>query len=143
MEKKDAAVLTVVAVVNAPMERVWNTFNSPEHITNWYFASPDWCAPSARSDFREGGTAMVRMESRDGSMGFDFEWFYDRIVTNECVEFHLADNRRVEIIFEQTNEGVKITESFDAETENTLELQQSGWQAILDNFKVYTETNDQ
>ncbi len=86
---------------------------------------------------------MVRMESRDGKMGFDFEWFYDRIVTNELVEFHLADNRRVEIIFEQTNEGVKLTESFDAETENTLDLQQSGWQAILDNFKVYAETNDQ
>jgi uncharacterized protein YndB with AHSA1/START domain len=142
MEKKDASVLTVIAVVNAPMERVWNTFNSPEHITNWYYASPDWCAPSARSDFREGGTATVRMESRDGSMGFDFEWFYDRIVTNERVEFHLADNRRVEIIFEQTNEGVKITESFDAETQNTLELQQGGWQAILDNFKAYAEGND-
>ena len=85
---------------------------------------------------------MVRMESRDGSMGFDFEWFFDRIVLNERVEFHLADTRRVEVIFEETNEGVKITESFDAETENTIELQQSGWQAILDNFKAYAENND-
>jgi uncharacterized protein YndB with AHSA1/START domain len=143
MEKKDIIVLTISTVVNAPIERVWNKFNSPDHITNWYFASPDWCAPSARSDFREGGTAMVRMESHDGSSGFDFEWFYDRIVTNERVEFHLSDTRRVEVIFEQTTEGVKITESFDAETQNTIELQQGGWQAILDNFKAYAETNDQ
>ena len=85
---------------------------------------------------------MVRMESRDGSSGFDFEWFYDRIVTNERVEFHLSDTRRVEVIFKQTTEGVKITESFDAETQNTIELQQDGWQAILDNFKAYAENND-
>jgi len=36
---------------------------------------------------------------------------------------------------------VKIIESFDEESLNSIELQRGDWQAILDDFKKYTEEN--
>ncbi len=133
-------MITVECSVNAPINLVWEAWNQPEHITNWYFASADWHAPSAENDLRVGGKFKTRMEARDGTMGFDFEGVYTNVVANECIEYKLADDRKVKIVFTQTKDGVKVAESFDTEKENTEVLQRNGWHAILNNFKKYVES---
>jgi uncharacterized protein YndB with AHSA1/START domain len=133
--------ITVSTIINAPMEKVWRLFNDPEHITKWYNASDDWHAPSAESDFKTGGKSRIRMEAKDGSMGFDFDWTYTKIKDHEVIDYIIVDGRKVNIHFENTVKGVKIKVTFEAETENPAELQRGGWQSILDNFKKYVEQN--
>lgn len=133
--------ITVESIVNAPIEKVWEYWNAPGHITRWAFASDDWCAPTAENDVRPGGTFKTRMEAKDKSQGFDFAGTYTEVVPNERIAYDMDDGRHVAIAFTQTPEGVRITETFDPESENSEELQRSGWQAILDNFKKYVESN--
>lgn len=133
--------ITVEAVVNAPIEKVWSCWNEPEHITKWCAASDDWHAPSAENDLREGGNFKTRMEAKDKSFGFDFGGVYTAVKPNELIEYDMSDSRHVKIEFATTPGGVKVTETFDPETQNTEELQRNGWQAILDNFKKYTESS--
>ncbi len=139
MSTQPATVITIETTVNAPVATVWESFNRPEHITKWNSASDDWHTPWAKNDLRVGGTITSRMEAKDGSMGFDFTGTYDEIQVNEYIAYTLADGRKVTIRFTTDGNSTSITESFEAETENSVELQQMGWQAILNSFKKYTE----
>jgi uncharacterized protein YndB with AHSA1/START domain len=139
MNSQAATVITVQTVVNASIETVWESWNNPEHITKWAFASPDWHAPWAKNDLRAGGSFTSRMEAKDGSMGFDFGGVYDVVTANEYIAYTMEDGRKVKINFTAEGNVTKVVESFDAESENSIELQQGGWQAILDNFKKHTE----
>ncbi|MBL0358936.1 MAG: SRPBCC family protein [Chitinophagaceae bacterium] len=139
MPANQAIVITVESIINAPVEKVWEYWTKPVHITQWNNASPDWHTPRAENDLRAGGSFVSRMEAKDGSMGFDFWGTYDTVTINEYIEYSLGDGRKVKISFSGNGNSTKIIECFDAETENTVELQQGGWQAILDNFKKYTE----
>jgi uncharacterized protein YndB with AHSA1/START domain len=139
MEPGDKTVVTVGAVVSAPVEKVWEFWTNPVHIIKWNSASPDWHTPWAKNDLRVGGAFSSRMEARDGSMGFEFGGVYDEVKTNEFISYTMADGRRAEIQFDPHGDQTKVTESFDAETENSVEMQQMGWQAIMDSFKKYTE----
>lgn len=133
--------LTISAEIKKPVEQVWDTFNDPQHITKWNLAHESWECPSAANDLRVGGRLEARMQARDGSFGFDFIGIYDEIKDNEHIRYHLEDGRKVEVIFEKLAEDrTRVTEHFDPESQNTLEMQQQGWQAILDNFKRYSET---
>lgn len=134
-------VITVEATVNAPMEKVWAFWTTPGHITQWNHASDDWHTPSASNDLRAGGAFNYHMAARDGSMGFDLSGHYDEVKPNEKIAFTLADDRKVEVLFAANGSSVKIVESFEAESINPVEMQQAGWQAILDNFKKYVEGN--
>lgn len=131
--------ITVEATVNAPVEKVWSFYTSPEHIMQWNNASLDWHTPHAETDLRAGGKFLSRMEAKDGSFGFDFWGIYDEIKTNELIAYTMGDNRKARIVFAGSNSTTVVTVTFEAETENTIELQRGGWQAILDNFKKYTE----
>ncbi len=133
--------ITINAEINASIEKVWEMWNSPEHIVKWNAASDDWHTPHASNELKVGGISSCRMEAKDGSMGFDFNWVYTAVETNKHLAYTLEDNRKVVIDFTAENGKVKIIETFDAETENTLELQRFGWQSILDNFKNYVENN--
>lgn len=115
--------------------------NQSQHIKKWNHASDDWHTTFAENDLRVGGTFSSRMEAKDGSFGFDFGGTYDEVETNRLIAYTLDDNRKVKIIFEVIGNKTKITEVFDAENENPIEMQKGGWQAILDNFKKYTENN--
>jgi len=141
METTTATKITVESTVNAPVEKVWNYWSTPEHITKWCTASDDWHTPFAQNDLRTGGKFSSRMEAKDGSFGFDFGGVYDLVKTNELIEYTMGDGRKVEIHFITDGNKTKIVETFDAETTNPIETQQGGWQAILDNFKKYTEAN--
>ncbi|GGE97514.1 SRPBCC family protein [Flavobacterium limi] len=134
-------MITINTTVKASIDKVWEFWNKPEHITKWSFASPDWHTPYAENDLRTGGKFKSTMAAKDGSMSFDFEGEFTLVKPNEALEYVMADGRKVEITFKEISGGVEITESFDPETQNPEEMQRAGWQAILDNFKNYTESN--
>ncbi len=134
-------MLTVETNVAAPIEKVWDYWTKPEHITQWNSASPDWHSPTATNDLRAGGSFSCRMEAKDGSMGFDFGGIYDEVTPHQQITYTLGDGRKVDIKFTAEGQGTRVVESFEAEATNSLEMQQGGWQAIMDNFKKYTEAN--
>ncbi|MNE28800.1 hypothetical protein D3C87_26790 [compost metagenome] len=131
--------ITVQSKVNAPVEKVWDYWNAPEHIMKWNSASPDWHTPKSENDLRVGGKFSARMEAKDGSFGFDFGGVYDEVVANERIAYTMEDGRKTQITFINHGDATEVIETFDAEGENPIEMQQAGWQAILDNFKKYTE----
>ena len=134
-------MITVRTTINASIDKVWNFWTLPEHITKWSFASPDWHTPFAENDLKEGGKFKSTMAAKDGSMSFDFEGEYTLVKQNEAIEYRMADGRKVEISFAATPNEVEVIESFDPETQNPEEMQRGGWQAILDNFKSYLESS--
>jgi len=132
-------MITIQNTINASIDKVWDFWTTPEHITKWSFASPDWHTPHAENDLREGGKFSSTMAAKDGSMSFDFGGEYTLVEKNKAIEYILGDGRKVEISFTETSSGVEIIQSFDPETQNPEEMQRGGWQAILDNFKSYVE----
>ncbi len=134
--------ITVQTEVNAPVEKVWEYWTNPVHITQWNAASPDWHTPRATNDLRVGGKFTSRMEARDGSMGFDFAGEYTAVEPHKHIAYGLGDSRKVDVMFESTATGTKVTEIFDGETEHPAEQQRAGWQSILDNFKNYVSTQE-
>ena len=131
--------ITVEATINAPVEKVWKLWTDPGHIVKWNNASDDWHTPKAENDLRVGGKFSSRMEAKDGSMGFDFSGEYQVVDIHKRIEYFMEDGREVTIKFTSKGNETTVTESFDAETINSLEMQKAGWQAILGNFKNYTE----
>ncbi len=134
-------MITIKSTVNASLDKVWNFWNAPEHITKWAFASPDWHTPKAENDLREGGKFTTTMAPKDGSMSFDFGGEYTLVKEKQAINYTMGDGRKTEITFTETPEGIEIIESFDPESQNPEEMQRAGWQAILDNFKNYVEAN--
>ena len=141
METNEKQFVTVKAIINAPVEKVWKYWTEPEHITKWNNASPDWHSPSAQNDLRKGGQFLIRMEAKDGSMGFDFGGTYDDVIQNKKISYIMDDGRVVSIDFSSHGNSTTVTETFEAEQENPIELQKNGWQGIMDNFKRYVEEN--
>lgn len=134
-------MITVEGTVAAPVEKVWNFWTLPEHITQWNNASDDWHTTRAENDLRPGGTFLSRMEAKDGSFGFDFGGVYDDVKTNELIAYTIGDGRKVITTFSKDGKETKVVTNFDAENENSIEMQKGGWQAIMDSFKKYTETH--
>ncbi|MBL4934536.1 SRPBCC family protein [Clostridium sp. YIM B02515] len=132
-------ILTIKTTVNAPIEAVWKYWTEPDHIKKWSNASEDWHTTSAKNDLRVGGIFLNRMEAKDGSFGFDFGGTYDEVELYKVIAYTLGDGRKVKINFTDKESLTEIIETFEAESANSLEMQQSGWQAILDNFKKYAE----
>ena len=132
--------ITISATVGADKKKVWEYYTDPKHITNWNFADPSWHCPSAMNDLTIGGQYVARMEAKDGSFGFDFAAVYTDIVIGERISYEFG-GRHATISFADVHGQVEVTVTFDPETQNPVELQRSGWQAILDNFKRYTETH--
>ncbi|OKP91618.1 polyketide cyclase [Paenibacillus helianthi] len=141
METGKPVTITVETIVHSPVESVWTYWTEPKHITQWNTASEDWHTPYAENDLKVGGKFLSRMEAKDGSFGFDFTGVYDNVSINEVISYTIADGRKVEVKFSRQDNDTKIITVFDAETINAVEMQQAGWQAILDNFKKYVETS--
>ena len=141
METTTPTNITVQNTVDAPVEKVWEFWTNPKHITKWNHASEDWHSPSAENDVRVGGKFAARMEARDGSMGFDFFGIYDDVRPNELLEYTMGDGRKVTVNFSSSGNQTRVEETFEAENTHPIEFQKGGWQAILDNFKKYVESN--
>lgn len=132
-------MITIQTTVNVPVEHVWNFWTKAEHIMRWNNASDDWHTTRAENDLRKAGRFLARMEAKDGSMGFDFSGIYDNVILHQRIEYTLDDGRKVRIDFTPNAAGTTVVESFEAEKENPADMQRTGWQAILDNFKNYCE----
>lgn len=132
--------ITIKTKVNALLQKAWESWTLPQHITQWNFASSDWHCPSSTVDLVVGGRFSSRMEARDGSFGFDFWGTYDEIVPLTLIRCTMGDGRKMEVLFTQEDDGVIVTETFETEDMNSAELQREGWQSILDNYKSHTET---
>ncbi len=136
--------ITVETTVNKDLQTVWDKWTGPKHITKWNFASDDWESPSATNDLRVGGNFTARMAAKDGSAGFDFGGTYTEVTSLKSIAYTMGreDGRKVSVIFTEEPDGVHISETFDLENENPEEMQRSGWQAILNNFKKYVENSN-
>ena len=140
--------LTVSITINAPIEKVWEAFWKPEHIVHWCFASDDWHCPKAIGEEpKVGGIFTNTFAAKDGSFSFDLTGQYNEVIPGkkavytmgEMKEYFLDAGRKVIVTFEQQENGVLVTEVFDAEEIHSAEQQVQGWQAILENFKKYIE----
>ncbi|ALC83720.1 MULTISPECIES: SRPBCC family protein [Bacillus] len=143
METGEKLTITVETTVHAPVNKVWEYWTDPQHIMKWSFASDDWHASNAENDLRVGGKFLTRMEAKDGSFGFDFGGVYDEIRINEFISYTLGDGRKVTITFITQENYTKVIETFEAEDTHSIEQQQAGWQAFLDNFKKYSELSQE
>ncbi len=132
--------ITVQNLVHAPLEKTWQMWTSPEHIVNWNHASDDWHTTQASNDVQVGGKFSSTMAAKDGSFSFDFEGVHDEVALHQRIASTMGDGRKMEVTFEKQGEETLVTETFEAETENSVNLQRLGWQAILDNFKKYVES---
>lgn len=141
MTTTEKTQITVEATVKAPVEKTWSLWTTPEHITQWNNASDDWFTPRAESELEAGGKFLYRMEAKDGSFAFDFAGVYDEVKPNELITYTIGDGRKVKVTFTSDGADTKVAEIFEAESQNPIEMQQTGWQAILDNFKRYAETH--
>jgi uncharacterized protein YndB with AHSA1/START domain len=132
--------ITVTATINADTKKVWDYYTNPKHIVNWNFADPSWHCPTASNDMKVGGIYKARMEAKDGSFGFDFEAVYTEINNGSGFTYEFG-GRQSSVVFMEQNGQTKVDVTFDPETQNPAEMQRQGWQAILNNFKKYTEYN--
>lgn len=136
-----ATKIDITATIAVDRSKVWAYYTQPEHITKWNYANDDWHCPHAENDLRVGGKYKARMEAKDKSFGFDFEAIYDEVKDQSRIAYTMGDGRQAITTFETEGKATKVKTTFDAEGENSLELQRDGWQAILNNFKRYVESN--
>lgn len=134
--------ITVEATINAPVKKVWDYYNLPEHIIKWNSADVTWHTPRATNNLVTGGEFSYRMEPKDNPAGgFDFGGKYDEVVDLSSMKYTMEDGRKVSVSMTSEGEQTKVTVTFDPENENAPEFQKQGWQSILNNFKSYTEAN--
>lgn len=133
--------ITIQSTIQTNSKKVWDDYTKPEHIIHWNFASDDWQCPWVKNDLRVGGKYSARMEAKDGSFGFEFEATYDKVIDQKLISYTMEDGRRASVTFESLENQTQVTIVFDAEDQNPIEMQRGGWQAILDNFKEYVESN--
>ncbi|QBF32638.1 SRPBCC domain-containing protein [Thalassococcus sp. S3] len=129
--------ITIETHVVVSPEVAWDAFTSPASITQWNFASPEWCCPSAEVDLRKGGKYTARMEARDGSMGFDFSGTYDLVDPPSALILRLDDGRLAHTTFEPDMGGTRVRTVFDPDSAHPAEMQKEGWQAILDTYAAF------
>jgi uncharacterized protein YndB with AHSA1/START domain len=132
--------VNISASVSADLKTTWDCYTNPKHIVNWNFASDDWHCPNASNDLRVGGKFVSRMEAKDGSFGFDFEGDYTEVVDLAKIVYAMSDGRTATVNFKENGDSTHVDVVFDAEGENSIDMQRDGWQAILNNFKTYTES---
>lgn len=136
-----ANAITITALIDAPLSSVWEKWTNPADVMHWNNASDDWHTPKAENDLRIGGKFTYTMAAKDGSFSFEFSGTYTKVVESELIEYVLEDQREISISFAEENGMIRVTEIFDPEQMNPLDMQQAGWQAILNNFKKYVENS--
>ena len=136
-----STTISISALVESELSKTWRCYTDPEHIVQWNFAHESWHCPAARNELKVGGTYFARMEARDGSLGFDFKAIYTQV--RQMKDFtYVFGGREATVVFSDEKGGTRVAIDFDAETENSIDDQRNGWQAILNNFKAYCESVD-
>lgn len=132
--------LTVSVIINAPVDKVWAAYNTPEDIQQWNQASEDWHCPASENDLRTGGRFKNTMAAKDGSFSFDFSGTYTDVTPHTFIAYTMDDDRKATVKFEAEGETTVVTTTFEPEGTNPTDMQQQGWQAILNSFKNYAES---
>lgn len=133
--------ITVKTTINATIEKVWKLWTTPADIMQWNHPSEDWQTLKVENDLKNGGKFLFRMKAKDGSDAFDFTGKYNKVITNELMEYTLADGRKTSNQFIQNENGVTIIETFEPESKTDLKIQKDFCQSVLNNFKKYAELN--
>lgn len=136
-------MLTVTNTIHSTIEKVWDCWTNPKQIVHWNFASDDWHAPHASNDLQVGGKFSFGMAAKNASFQFNLEGEYTEVIPYQKIAYTMADGRKAIITFSTNENNVVVTESFDPENENSLEMQKKGWQAILNNFKKHVESTNE
>lgn len=134
-------MIYIETTVEAPRERAWAAYVTPDAIVQWNAASDDWHTPTAMIDLRVGGRLCWRMEAKDGSMGFDFEGDITHVDEGRALDYILTD-RRVEVRFADVEGGTRVTVAFEPDENHSPDMQRDGWKAILENFRRFVERQD-
>ncbi|SHN21556.1 SRPBCC domain-containing protein [Mucilaginibacter sp. OK098] len=138
MNKVDKTTLNGEIEINAPIEKVWALWTTPEDIKQWNTPNTDWHTTKVENDLRPGGAFLFAMALKDGSLNFDFTGVYDDVKTNELISYTLNDGRKSTITFTSGN-PVILAESFEADNTQPIAMQKEFCQAVLDGFKKYVE----
>lgn len=126
--------------IHAPVAIVWQCLSEPFHIRQWNFAHDSWHCPQADHDWQVGGTFCYRMQAKDDSVGFDYAGVFDEIIPEQRLAYHLGDNRTVSIRLQAIDEhSTLFDQSFEPERTHDLQMQRSGWLAIAEHLKAYSE----
>lgn len=134
----DNLTITVQTEINAPIEKVWKLWNTPEDIMQWNNMSADWHTPNVDNDVRPGGKFLFVMGLKDGSFSFDFKGTYHEVEVNRLIAYTLDDGRKTTITF--AGDGpVRLTETFEPENTQPVAMQRDFCQAVIDGFKKYVE----
>ncbi|MFA9390250.1 MAG: SRPBCC domain-containing protein [Prolixibacteraceae bacterium] len=133
--------IRIEAQIEASIEKVWEHWTQASHVMQWNAASPDWHCPAATNDLRVGGEFHYEMAAKDQSFAFDFWGTYTEIVKQNKIASTLGDGRKMLVTFFSEGHSTKVIEEFEAEEQNPIEMQRTGWQSILNNFKNYVESN--
>jgi len=112
METTEKTKIRIGTTINAPVEKVWNTWTTPSEIIQWNCPSPEWHTPKAEHDLKAGGKFNFRMEARDGSMGFDFGGVYDVVTKNQLIKYTMGDGRKVDVKFISNGNQTTIDQVF-------------------------------
>jgi len=137
--RNDMNKITVSTTINRPLSEIWEKWTNPTHVMCWNFAHESWHCPEAKNDLHVGGEFHYLMAAKDASFQFDFWGTFQQIEPEKYIKILLGDGREMEVLFESTDQGVVVTEIFDPENQNPADMQQQGWQAILNQFKKYAE----
>ncbi len=142
MNDNENGWITVAETVAGDPNTVWKLYTSDDHIVHWHYATDTWHTPRAVSDLQPGGRFVYRMESRDGSAGFDFDGVFDTVEKPRRLRYTLSDGRRADVRFDADGGRVRVTVAFEPDGETDRAMQEAGWQAILTNFRKYAESRD-
>lgn len=139
--------------MDACTKKVWFSLWDLAHYSLWtsefcegsYALTKNWEQGSRVHFLSPSGSGMysdvvANTEFQHMSFGFDLEGEFDEIIPEKILNYHLDDNRKVNISFEEKEGKTLVVQKFEPETENTFELQLLGWQTILNHFKTYCET---
>lgn len=138
--ENESLYITVEVTVNKPVSEVWRRWSTPKDIMQWNIPFEDWHSPRVENDLKSGGHFSFRMESKDGSEGFDHSGIYDCIVDQNLIEYTGNDGRKSVIKFISNEDNTTtVTESFEPEKTISIEMQKNFCQSVLTNFKRYVE----
>lgn len=133
-------MITVGIRVNAPVQHVWRCWTTAADIRKWNSPSDEWHSPFVELNLTDGGEFVFRMETKDGSIGFDHSGIYDKVVKHKLIEYTGNDGRKSIIRFAKEDDGsTSLVEAFEPDKQTPVEVQREFVMGVLDNFKKHAE----
>jgi len=140
MENNQLDLISVIVTINQSLDLVWETWNDETQMKHWAFTTPEYEVRNAKNDLKIGGGYSYEMVSKESDVAFQYAGTYTQIDLNQFISFVLNDGRKVDIEFSLIEDLVYLKLQFEPVLEQDLDVQQEGWQNILNNFKNYVES---